>query len=42
VLGRYQPANLVENLRAVLEGQIHRCLIPIGFKVSPTGMNAAQ
>jgi len=42
VFGRYQPANLVENLCAVVQGQIHGCLIPNEVEVSPTGMNAAQ
>jgi hypothetical protein len=42
MFGRYQPANFIENLCAVVESQIHRCLIPIGLEVSPTGMNAAQ
>ena len=42
VLGCYESADLVENLCAVVEGQIHCCLIPIGVEVSPTVMNAAQ
>src|ERR1035441_727658 len=42
MLGLYQSADFVENLRAFVESQIHCCLMPIGVEVSPTAMNAAQ
>ena len=42
MLGFHQAADLVENLRALFESQIHCCLIPIGVEASPTAMNAAQ
>ena len=42
VFGSHKTADLVENLCALVESQIHCCLIPIGVDVSPTVMNAAQ
>jgi len=42
VLGSDKAADLVENLCALVESQIHCCLMPIGVEVSPTAMNAAQ
>jgi hypothetical protein len=42
VLGFYQAADFVENLRALFESQVHCCLIPTGVEASPTAMNAAQ
>jgi hypothetical protein len=42
VLGFYQAADFVENLRALFESQVHFCLISTGVETSPTAMNAAQ
>ncbi len=42
MLGRHQPAELVEYFCAFVEGQVHCVLIPMGVDVSPIAINAAQ
>ena len=42
MLGFHQPADLVENLRAFVQSQIHCSLILIGVDASPIATNPAQ